>query len=148
MSYGYKNEAAAPHCWTDIAARCPLTTEWVRGLPLSRLFRVRFMLLEAGAHIPEHHDQETRSLGPINVALSNPVGCAVELVGIGIVPFKAGRAFLIDVSRSHRAVNASARRRYHLIVHGLWDTGSEEAQGLLTKSFRAAQCCGPADMGR
>jgi hypothetical protein len=112
MSYGFDSEAVAPHCWTEIAVHCPVTTEWVKKLPLKQLFRVRFMLLEPGKQIPEHRDQINSSLGPINVALNNPIGCSFDIAGVGCVPFEDGRAFLIDVSRpSGIGLNPAIRDR-------------------------------------
>lgn len=136
MMYGYQSEHLAPHAWTEIAEACPVTRAWVWSLPMTRFFRVRYMLLEGGASIPLHRDQRSKSLGPLNVALNNPDGCTFEVSDIGTVPFAAGRAFLIDISNPHTVINRSAEDRYHLIVHGLWDTKGTLAQQLLESAFR------------
>lgn len=94
------------------------------------------MLLEGGASIPLHRDQQSKSLGPVNLALNNPDGCTFDMPDIGEVPFAAGRAFLIDISNPHTVINRSPEDRYHLIVHGLWNANSGFAQELLEAAFR------------
>jgi hypothetical protein len=135
--YGYESEAAAPHAWTEIADLCPRTAEWVGRLPLRRLYRVRYMWLAPGGYVALHDDSEIRRLGPINVALSQPVGCVFKMEGHGVVPFEPGAAFLLDVSNRHAVINTSREGRLHVIVRGEHHADDPAWADLVMRSWRA-----------
>lgn len=135
--YGYSEESA-PYTWTSVADECPVTTAFFReDFPLGRLFRVRFMLLEPGGYIAPHRDTETNFLSAINIAITNPHGSFFKMKNKGLVPFEAGRAFLLDVGNEHSCVNLSEEPRIHIIVHG--DTPTAQWDGLLANSLAATQ---------
>jgi hypothetical protein len=114
--YGYAEETQAPHDWTEIADACPVSVAFLKALPVKRFFRVRFMLLEPLGYILPHQDTKRPGLGPINVALNQPDGCLFKFED-EVVPFAAGKAIMLDVSRHHAVLNASDIPRYHVIVH-------------------------------
>ena len=112
-------EAAGQYGWTEVAALCPATTAFFRDtFSYTGYDRVRFMLLEPGGYILPHNDSDARKLGPVNMALNNPPGCALVMRGFGAVPFRPASAFQLDVSNTHAVWNRSGEDRYHIIVHG------------------------------
>jgi hypothetical protein len=134
--YGFSSERDAPHRWTEIADMCPASVQFVRRLPLIRLYRVRFMLLEPGGFIAPHLDSNLHKLGPINVAVNQPDGCLFKMEGFGVIPFAAGTAFLIDISNRHALVNASKTPRFHMIIHGSSDEQNPDWAELIERSYR------------
>ena len=90
--------------------------------PYKQYFRIRIMRISPGGHIWPHIDGGFDHLGPINVALNNPEGCAFYMGGVGILPFKQGTAISLNIgSKMHAVVNNSNENRYHLIIHGITD---------------------------
>ena len=134
--YGFAGEAVAPHGWTEIAGACPETARFVRSLPLERLFRVRFMLVEPGGFIAPHTDSELGRLGPINVALNNPPACLFKMEPWGLVPFEPGTAFLIDISNRHAIINMSRTPRFHIIIHSTYDCDNPAWADVVERSYR------------
>jgi hypothetical protein len=133
--YGCKSAQDVPYRWTDINA--PVTREYFREVyPASRYYRVRFMLLEPGGRILPHRDYPKRRLGPVNIALSHPPGCVMTL-DQQVVPFRPGRAFLLDVSREHCVENHSTESRIHIIVHAEYK--SAEWQAMVVKMFENSE---------
>jgi len=133
--YGHVEEDA-PYRWTSIANACPVTTKFIRdSFPLGRLFRVRFMLLEPGGYIAPHRDTESNYLSAVNIGITNPLGALFKMRNKGLVPFDAGKAFLLDVGNEHSCVNLSNEPRIHIIVHG--DQPSIEWGNLLLRSYAA-----------
>lgn len=139
----YKNldQNLVPYKWTEISSLCPTTTKFLKDSFFNvRFFRVRFMLLEPGGYILPHTDMPKKILAPINIALNNPVGCNFKMKGYGIVPFKSGKAFILDTSNEHVVYNNSDKPRIHLIAHLnyplLSDTDKEKWAGFLFKSLR------------
>lgn len=131
-SYGYDDIMKAPHDWTEIADLCPITKEWVQGLGFDHLFRVRFMLLEAGGFIAEHNDTDQSRLFAYNIALNQPSECIFTMSQHGVIPFSAGDTFLLDVSNQHHVYNRSTEDRYHIIIHGVPGAKTRDA---VVKSF-------------
>ena len=105
--------------WTEIANQCPLTKKWIEETFIinDSTGRIRFMLLEPGGHIILHKDRETKRLAEINVAITNPENCEFRLKNYGAVPFKSGRAFMVDISNEHFLFNYSTEPRLHIILH-------------------------------
>lgn len=118
--YGYKSNEETPYTWTDIAEKCPITTNWFKNeYPQEKYYRVRFMLLEPGGYILPHKDTEENILSPVNIALNHPKKCIFKMEKHGIVPMKPGTVMLLDVGNIHAYVNASKEDRFHIIVHGV-----------------------------
>ncbi|HLG20862.1 MAG TPA: aspartyl/asparaginyl beta-hydroxylase domain-containing protein [Bdellovibrionota bacterium] len=135
-NYGYEDDKAAPHKWTEIADMCPVTTRFLKRVyPCDKFYRVRFMVMAPQGFIFPHTDRENSYLGEVNFALNHPTGCFLKMKGAGFVPFRAGKAFILDVSNIHAVVNLSDEERYHMIVHG--ETIRNEKWGrLIEKSYR------------
>ena len=79
------------------------------------------MALEPGGYIEPHSDRKNneKRLGAVNYALNNPEGCKFYMEGYGIVPFRDGLAYKLDISNKHCIVNDSNEVRFHIIVHGI-----------------------------
>lgn len=130
--YGYKTQEDADYHWTSICNRCPYIVRLIKSLPFSKFDRVRIMRLSPGGYIMPHKDGEGRIFGPLNIALTQPKGCDFVFEDRGIVPFKPGRGFMLDLGRRHSVVNWSEEYRYHIIVHG---TPSGDIGSVMTKSL-------------
>jgi len=116
--YGFKTEEEANYHWTDICEKCPYITDTIKSLPYSEFSRVRIMRLAPGGHIMPHNDGEGRIFGPYNLALTHPPKCFFVFEDKGLVPFKPGRGFFLDLGVKHCVVNYSNSFRYHIIIHG------------------------------
>ena len=116
--YGYKSQEEAGYHWTEICELAPTLTAFVKSLPFDNHGRVRIMRLSPGGYIMPHRDGPGRIFGPYNFALTNPLGCKFVVEGAGVVPFRPGLGFFVDIGRLHALHNASDQPRYHLIVHG------------------------------
>jgi len=139
----YKNidQNEVPYNWTEISKKCPITVNFLNNCFFNaRFFRVRFMALMPGGYILPHVDMPTKILAPINIALNNPKNCIFNMKGFGQVPFKPGKAFILDTSNEHIVFNNSNLTRLHMIVHVnyplLSDTDKEKWADFLFKSFR------------
>lgn len=132
--YGYSSNQETPYTWTQVSEKCPVTTRFFKeSFPYKNYYRLRFMLLEPGGFITPHKDTDTNRLSPINIALNHPKGCLMKMSGHeGYVPFKAGKAIMLDVGNEHAYINKSNEDRYHVIVHG---TRTKEFEKLVIRSY-------------
>ena len=73
---------------------------------------------------------------PINIAIIHPSDCHMTLEGHGTVPFKEGKAFIINIRNVHSFVNNSAVSRIHLIAHGIPGNRKNEFVELIARSYR------------
>ena len=107
------------HKWTDEAIQnMPRTIAWLKTLGYKSFQRVRVMCLGPKSFINLHRDQTESKLGPINVAVNNPDKCKFYLQNHGVLDFRPGVAFQLDLSNFHSVVNDSNVPRYHIIIHG------------------------------
>ncbi len=116
--YGYKNEQEVDYHWTSICSKLPYLTNLAKSFEFDNLKRVRIMRLAPGGFIMPHADGKGRTFGPFNFALTQPPGCDFVFEGYGVVPFRVGRGFLLDLGVRHAVYNNSDQVRYHLIIHG------------------------------
>lgn len=121
--YGYDDEINAPYQWTEVSKDAPKATKFWKEFPAEKFARVRFMKLKPQGHIGMHNDTPKEYppnlldfLLPINVAITNPQGCTMEIEGHGIVPWKPGKVFLINILQNHRVTNNSNEERLHMIA--------------------------------
>lgn len=114
--YGHTDESK--YRWTEVCDYCPYIISMIKSLPFSSFGRVRIMKLAAGGYIMPHVDGPGRIFGPLNLALTQPTGCKFVFKDVGVVPFKVGRGFMLDIGREHIVANDSDEDRYHLIIHG------------------------------
>lgn len=104
--------------WTDICDCCPVTVNWLKNVyPSKKYARVRFMLLEAGGYINFHKDTDLMVIGAINVAITNPTGCAWHWKDGESLEFKPGDSYAMNIGHEHSVRNDSSEDRYHIIVH-------------------------------
>jgi hypothetical protein len=131
----YYNDSR-PYVWTPEAKQhLPQTvnyfcTQW----PKTTFARVRAMLLEPGGYVSIHSDYPDSKLMPINIAITQPAECDFVMEQHGIVPFKPGQAFWLDISNRHTVFNNSNQLRWHLIVHQSFD--NVEFQNLVVNSYQ------------
>lgn len=107
--------------WTESSDSVPTLKKWMQEQPYFKDFeRVRIMALEPGGYIEPHADNpwSKARLGPVNIAINNPVGCDFVMEGVGTLPFKPGLGAWLNLSYIHSVYNRSNETRYHIIVHG------------------------------
>ena len=147
-NYGYTNEEDVPYKWTDLADQTPVITNfWKNEFPSDHYRRVRFMEVQPGAGITPHSDMPGKLPGeqnfdalnfgvPINIAVIHPSQCYMTLEGFGVVPFKPGKAFIINIRHFHSVVNLSSTPRIHVIGHSYgYGTKKQEFASLVTRSY-------------
>lgn len=116
--YGFTSQQQANYHWTAVCENLPLTTKLIESLPFKNYGRVRVMRLSPGGYIMPHTDGQGRIFGPFNFAINNPEGCEFVIEGCGVVPFRTGIGFLLDIGKKHAIINHSDEYRYHIIIHG------------------------------
>lgn len=110
--------------WTEIAEHCPITVDYIKSLPFTRLQRVRFMLLRPGGLIDYHRDVNKMNLSPLNISINMPHGCEFNVYDYEsehhekVIPFTDQTAFIVNIGHYHRVINRSNQDRLHMIVHG------------------------------
>jgi hypothetical protein len=146
-NYGYTREEDVPYKWTHISEHTPSIKSFWEQFPYERYRRIRFMQLEPGGRISPHSDAPGRLPGednldmlefgvPINVAIIHPDDCHMTLEGHGTVPFKEGKAFIINIRNVHSFVNNSNTPRIHLIAHGIPGNRKDDFVELIARSYR------------
>jgi len=116
--YGFSSQEEAGYDWTEVCNLIPKTIELVKNFPFRNYGRIRIMRLSPGGYIMPHTDGPSRMFGPFNFALSNPEGCEFIFENFGLVPFRTGRGFMLDIGNRHCVFNQSNQYRYHVIIHG------------------------------
>jgi len=104
--------------WTEVCKYFPTCVRFLKKLGYRSYDRVRIMRLAPGGYIMPHSDGEGRIFGPLNIAINNPEGCNFYFQEWGVVPFKQGTGFFLDIGNIHAVHNNSDKPRYHFIVHG------------------------------
>ena len=147
-NYGYTDEKTVPYQWTDLGNKSPQVTHfWKNQFPTDHYRRIRFMQLDANSAITPHSDMPGRLPGedkfnaldfgcPINIAVVHPADCHMVLEGYGIVPFKEGKAFLINIRNYHSVINFSNTPRIHVIGHSYgYGSKKQEFAELIARSY-------------
>lgn len=147
-NYGFTDESQVPYNWTNLSTYTPLINDfWKNKFPSSHYRRIRFMQLEANSAITPHSDMPGRLPGeqnfnalefgiPINIAVVHPSDCHMVLEGYGVVPFKEGRAFIVNIRNYHSVINFSNNPRIHVIGHSYgYGTKKEEFAELVARSY-------------
>jgi hypothetical protein len=125
-----------PMTWTKEAVELmPITVNYFKNAwPCTVYDRLRIMKLSPGAIIEVHQDyQGPLRMGPINIAITQPIDCKFYIEGQGVVPFKPGSAVWLDIGRRHCVINDSDQDRYHIIVHQQIET--KEFDELVLRSY-------------
>lgn len=128
-NYGYTDEHQVPYAWTELSHKVPTIKRfWKEIFPTDNYRRIRFMELEPNSAITPHSDMPGRLPGelgmdmldfgvPINIAVIHPENCYMVLEGYGVVPFKEGKAFIVNIRNYHSVINFSKQPRVHVIGH-------------------------------
>jgi hypothetical protein len=123
-----------PYMWTPEAVELmPQSIDFFKQQwPAKNFDRLRVMRLAPGGWISVHRDVSTRSLWPINIAITQPEECVFLMERHGPIPFKSGTAFFLDVSNLHTVFNNSDQDRWHIIVHQQF---TQEFDNLVANSY-------------
>lgn len=147
-NYGdWDDESEVPYKWTSVSEHTPSIKSFWEEFPYESYRRIRFMQLEPGGRISPHSDAPGRLPGeenldmlefgvPINIAIIHPDDCYMTLEGHGTVPFKEGKAFIINIRNVHSFVNNSDTPRIHLIAHGIPGSRKNDFVKLIARSYR------------
>jgi hypothetical protein len=129
-TYGYDSKPV--HSWTSVGNACPITKQWISNNFVGFTDRVRFMLLAPSGYISNHSDYPDTKLGPINISITNPVGCEFIWRNWGVHPWEVGQAYLMNVHYDHCVINNNINEeRLHIIVDGY----NNMEDGLIKRSF-------------
>jgi hypothetical protein len=148
-NYGYTSETDVPYKWTALSEYTPLIANfWKNTFPSEQYRRIRFMELTANSAITPHSDMPGRLPGednfnalnfgiPINIAVVHPKDCYMVLDKKGIVPFKEGKAFIVNIRHTHSVINFSNNSRIHVIGHSYgYGAKLEEFAELVVRSYK------------
>jgi hypothetical protein len=147
-NYGYTDEKQVPYNWTDLSHKTPMIKRfWQDIFPSDHYRRIRFMELESKSAITPHSDMPGKLPGeagmdmldfgvPVNIAVVHPEDCYMVLEGYGIVPFKQGKAFIVNIRNYHSVINFSNQHRIHVIGHS-YGYGSKQSEfaDLIVRSY-------------
>ena len=146
-NYGYTDEKDVPYKWTSLSEYTPTIKKFWEAFPYEKYRRIRFMELEPGGWISPHSDAPGKLPGeesidilefgvPINLAIVHPADCHMTLDGYGCIPWKEGKAFMINIRNYHSVINFSMASRIHLIAHGIPGDRKKEFVELIVRSYR------------
>ena len=147
-NYGYTDEKQVPYNWTELSYKTPTVKNfWNHQFPSDHYRRIRFMELEPESAITPHSDMPGRLPGeagmdmldfgvPVNIAVVHPADCYMVLEGYGIVPFKEGKAFIVNIRNFHSVINFSKQSRIHVIGHSYgYGNKLEDFANLIVRSY-------------
>ena len=128
--YNFKTEEEANYHWIENIP-CPYIIDLIKTLPFKSFSRVRIMKVAPGGYIMPHNDTPDggdykRLFGPMNIALTQPYGCEFVMEGVGLLPFRPGKGFILDIGHRHCIANKSNKNRYHVIIHGEYNDNAKE----------------------
>ena len=140
--YGYNKEPK--YFWTSLGQKTKNIQKFCQSLPFEKLARVRFMKLKGRGYINPHDDNSSEISWdrvwelplPINIAIEHPLSCFMTVENSGVVPFKNGKAFLVNILKTHSVINFDSSERKHLIVHGIVGNRKDDYCKLLADSYR------------
>lgn len=131
--------------WTKLTEICPTITAFWKSFPTESFARLRFMKLEPGGWVAPHNDSPNGikntefnmmdHLIPVNVAITHPEDCFMELEDYGRIPWKEGKAFIVNITSTHYVKNLSRVPRMHMIAHCKIGNKKEEFSKLVVQSY-------------
>ena len=142
-TYNYDKEPE--YTWTEAGNYCNKIRNFFESLPCERLARVRFMKLKGNGWISPHNDKPDGEIDwnsifehplPINIAVDHPHNCHMILQDDGIVPFKNGKTFLVNIFNNHSVINWSSKDRIHIIGHLIVGNRKADYCAMLANSYR------------
>lgn len=128
--------------WTDICRFFPKTVEWLKkNCPLKEYVRIRLMILDPGGTSSPHKDYPYGQFlcGPVNVAITNPLGSEFVLENGGLVPWREGEFRSMDLGSFHCIRNLSDSPRIHMIITPSKNDWDIDAVKLSYRSFKKMQ---------
>lgn len=147
-NYGYTDEEQVPYNWTEVAHKSPVIKRfWNDIFPANKYRRIRFMELEPTSAITPHSDMPGKLPGennfdsldfgvPVNIAVIHPKDCYMVVEGYGVVPFKEGKAFIVNIRNYHSVINFSKQPRVHVIGHPFgYGANKESFAELVVRSY-------------
>lgn len=145
--YAYTKEADVPYQWTALSKRTPNIKNFWTKFPYESYRRIRFMDLETNGCVSPHNDSPGNLPGeeninlidfgvPINVAIIHPKSCFMTLEDYGVVPWKEGKAMIVNILKNHSVINLSSEHRVHLIAHGIPKSRKNEFIKLIARSYK------------
>ena len=147
-NYGYTKEEDVPYIWTNIADYTPSIKNFWLKFPTDNYRRIRFMKLDSKGFISPHSDMPGRLPGevgidmldfgvPINIAVVHPENCFMTVESYGVVPFKEGKAFIVNIRQTHSVINFSNKERIHVIAHSYgYGSKKEDFAELIVRSYK------------
>lgn len=128
------------HWIPEAQALMPSTVDFLKTWSIGTYQRIRVMALQPGGYISLHRDlgkdNKEKSLGPINIAITQPDNCHFIIKDWGAIPFNVGDAFMPDITSWHAVFNDSDQTRYHIIVHS--NQWTESFRQLIERSYQIA----------
>jgi len=131
--------------WTSLTNKVPVITNFWKTFPTEKFARLRFMEVAPGGWVAAHNDSPNGMKNtefnmmdhiiPINVAITHPVDCKMHLDTYGTVPWSAGKAFIVNITDTHRVVNNSSLPRMHMIAHCIIGNQKKEFAELVVRSY-------------
>jgi hypothetical protein len=142
-TYGFSKEPE--YNWTELGHKTKNIQSFFNNtFPAEDYARIRFMKLAAGGWISPHNDYSPlvteRNVFdwplPINIAVDHPDNCHMTLKDQGCVPFKNGKAFLVNIFNDHSVINNSNKDRLHVIAHCYLGSRKQDFMKLIIDSYQ------------
>lgn len=131
--------------WTPLSDTVPTITNFWKSFPTEKYARLRFMEVAPGGWVAPHCDapgglKNTEfdmmdHMIPINLAITHPDRCNMHLEKYGNVPWKAGKAFIVNITDTHSVINNSNESRMHMIAHCIVGNRKKEFAELVVRSY-------------
>lgn len=132
--------------WTELSEKTPAITTFWKRFPFEKLKRIRFMKVLPKGWVEPHNDTPPgikkedldllNHIIPINIAIIHPDDCYMTLENMGLVPWKEGGVFIINITNTHSVINNSEKSRIHLIAHGVVGNKINDFAELVVRSYQ------------
>ena len=100
-------------CYTPTEETCPTFMEWLKE---SRYTSAEVFILKPGASIPPHvHEEEYL----YNMCISSSSGVRFQFIPGGLIPYREGDIYRLEVRYPHSVVNMGLTDRYHVVLKDL-----------------------------
>lgn len=139
------DESNISYQWTFLKNKVPNIYNFWKTFPVEKYARLRFMELEPGGFISPHCDAPNGMKNtefnmmdhmiPINIAITHPDDCYMDLENYGRVPWYPGKAFIVNITDTHQVKNNSEYSRMHMIAHCIIGNQKEEFAKLIVRSY-------------
>jgi hypothetical protein len=140
-----EEESDVEYGWTEIERKVPTIAAFWKNIPVEKYARLRFMKLEPNGFIAPHCDAPDglknteydmmNHIIPINLSITHPADCFMNLEKYGTVPWKEGKAFIVNITDTHSVHNQSDLPRMHMIAHCIVGNKKKEFSEFLVSSY-------------